>query len=236
MVLSRPTLSSLVLSLLVLLIPLQSIAQTRIGKNICLVITYTTPFYATMASLKARYAGLFANIVFYGPTDYPGVNRADINNGTTSYVAIADAMQRYPNYNGYLMIYNYRYLASSSFQNAFDEEKIWLDNYNLINQQPDALTASPWWQSTNGLQAVQKVMSGLSSEQASLLTANCGQRVPVSAASMIYLPAHIKDQVKQISDACYQNRLHSAVAYPLIALCIDKKDNMQLFGSSVPWR
>lgn len=229
-------LTPVIISLLMSFTMITATEPTRAANNICLVVAYTTSSYSTLPSLKTLYSGMFANVVFYGPTQYAGVNQIDINNGITAYVAIADAMQRYPNYSGYLMIFNYRYLSSSTFQNTFDPNKIWLDNFKLVAQNPGALTMSPWWQGQAGLEAAQNVLNALSTPSASQYTINCGQNVPVSAGSMIYFPARVKDQVKQLSDLCYQFRLNGAVAYPLIALCIESKSNIQYFGTSVPWR
>ena len=72
--------------------------------NVLLIINYNHAHYDSMALLEEMYKPYFANIVFYGPEEYPGVHQLSHYRGYFSYLCISDAMNRYPDFDGYFFL------------------------------------------------------------------------------------------------------------------------------------
>ena len=74
--------------------------------DVLLVINYNWPHYQTIDFIKSLYGDYFPNMVFYGPIGSNEVIQCSHNHGAYSYLAIVDAMERYPHFSGYLYVHD----------------------------------------------------------------------------------------------------------------------------------
>ena len=130
--------------------------------NILLIINYNHAHYESMPLLQEIYEPYFANIVFYGPTKHPDVHFLAHNKGYYSYLCISDAMQRYPNFDGYFFLHDDCIFGPWLLENA-DQLKIWLCEMTyIVGTRGDVINlklggnAFPkwgWWHTPMGLES-----------------------------------------------------------------------------------
>ena len=132
-------------------------------KDVLLVIVFNHPLYSSIPALRSLYQEAFPSIMICGPNsshEYP-VEKVPIHQGYFAYECMAHAMDKSPNYTGYLLInddliLNYWNLVS------FDRDKIWVGP-----RKPTAFKGfSPpswwrWWNSSYGLPQCQKAFDEL---------------------------------------------------------------------------
>lgn len=99
------------------------------GNDILLILNYpcdsTENHYSSVDFLRNLYKPWFPNIIFYGPIESIDVNTFDYpHNGYFFHKSVADAMRRYPNFNGYLYAADDCVLNCWNFT-RFDKTKLW---------------------------------------------------------------------------------------------------------------
>lgn len=102
-------------------------------KDILLIINYNNPHYESIPLLRKIYEKDFDTIVFYGPAKHSGVHLCNHHHGYLSYLAIADAMMRYPNHEGYLFLMDDDCILSTWLIRNFDTTRIWFAKIGFLN-------------------------------------------------------------------------------------------------------
>ncbi|KAF9158097.1 hypothetical protein DFQ26_007973, partial [Actinomortierella ambigua] len=121
--------------------------SSTVFKDVLMVVNFNHPDYNAIEPFLSIYKTYFPNIKFYGP-NVPEhlkdvVSPVIYDYGWASYRAIADAVEKYPQYKGYL--YTNDDTLLNVFQLAeFDQDKVWkrvpdpvMDVYDLSKSQPD---------------------------------------------------------------------------------------------------
>lgn len=122
-----------------------------------LVIVYNFPFYSSIPTLSALYKNAFPTIMFCGPkeTTKHNVEALEILRGYFSYTCMSRAMDKYPGYEGYLLIgddliLNYWNLI------GMDRNKIWEGPKVPILIEYAPPEKWQWWNSAYGVKTCQK--------------------------------------------------------------------------------
>jgi len=158
-----------------ILIALKNSAAKPFGDDVLLIVNYNFPHYESIDFLKSIYNPCFPHIVFYGAKDHPDVIQLDTYRGWYAYAVILDAMQRFPEYQGYLCIHDDCVL---NFWNLyrFDKYKIWADGYGRADlaKAKNAIHGWGWWPKSCGYDAVKQVYDKLPEKYIENLSHNYG--------------------------------------------------------------
>lgn len=192
--------------------------------NILLIINYNHPYYESYNFLTNIYQKTCPHIVFYGEKTGKNIHAVTTHQGWFAQRVLADAMLRYPDYDGYLMVQDDCFINYWNL-GRFDRSKIWSNEAN-----PNNLLAPNyhwmWWTKECGLKALKKSLSQLDSCYIKQLHDNCGPNTAVTgAADFIYIPASYKESFLLLSTIF--NDVFIEIALPTIVFCLEKRDNIE---------
>jgi hypothetical protein len=212
------------------------LAQTAEEANILLIINYNFAHYESIPLLREIYSAYFADIVFYGPEEYPEVHVVKHHKGYLSYLCIADAMKRYPNFDGYL------FLMDDCILNVWlvpplDATKVWLGDIPYLMNRTRWLEvhlnrrehASPawWWWLEWGYEATLKSYHAIAENYRKMLEINWGPFSVVTAYSdIVYIPAQYREQFLELAPIFGSNRVFLELALPTIISCFERGNNI----------
>ncbi|MBA3721051.1 MAG: hypothetical protein H0W88_01450 [Parachlamydiaceae bacterium] len=198
-------------------------------KNVLLIINFNHPYYDNIEFLKEIYGPYFPNIVFYGDTPnpkYPEINIVNHNGGYFIHKAISHAMQKWPNYKGYICCQDDCFMNFWNFT-RLDKNKIWLHQY---------WTASlkskdhwwPWWNRPDGFFAAVKAHKKLPDQSRKMLEKNCGQNnFAFTWADFVYFPNKYRKEFIKTSQHFNKPNVFIEIAIPTIILCMEDYENIE---------
>jgi hypothetical protein len=201
----------------------------EIGKDILLIIAYNQSIYEDNEFLTTLYKPFFPHIVFYGPRYYPQVHNHDAFNGIYGYMAIALAMERYPDYKGYLFV-SQDCLANPWNFVRFDKNKIWTGdkNHRRIFAFGEKAQWSNWNHDTWGASSAQKAYLLLNKRYLSMLKKNCGEgKVMGGMSDMVYFPAQHRNDVIELCKLFHSQGIFIEIALPTIIACLNTQKNWE---------
>lgn len=206
--------------------------------NILLIVNYNFAHYESIPLIKKIYQPYINTIVFYGPEEHPDVHLIRHINGYLSYLCIADAMERYPDFDGYLFLMDDCILNAWNLKNP-DLSKIW---YPEIMHNPrghpinvtkgkDA-TEWAWWHTQWGSEAIISAFNEIPENYKKVLAKNWGASNVVAAYSdLVYIPRSYKNQFIELATIFGRNGAFLESALPTIISCLsDKKNWVWLHG------
>ncbi len=192
--------------------------------TILLIINYNHPYYQSRDFLEGIYKEPFPHQLFYGEKENPRINTLATHQGWFAHRVLADAMQRHPYYEGYLMIQddclvNYWNLA------RFDRHKIWI-NESIPRELSKVSHPWVWWAKECGASAVKDSIKSLSSGYLQQLERNCSpDTIVTGAADFVYIPARYRKEFILLSSIF--DKTFIEIAIPTIAFCLDTKENIE---------
>lgn len=205
------------------------IAELPLGKDILLVINYNHPHYESIPLLKKIYSPCFPNIVFYGPHAYSEINLCHHHVGFFAYIGLADAMQRYPNYKGYLQVHDDCIINYWNFD-RFDLNKIWISKINTTVPLIENGILQWDWSSHIKLPAAKSLYAKLNQSQLNILAENCGPNtIHIGYSDIIYIPCRLKNEAITLFEMAYKESLFLEVAIPTVCACLENKENWEIF-------
>ncbi|KAG0259631.1 hypothetical protein DFQ27_003957 [Actinomortierella ambigua] len=198
-------------------------------KNILLVVNFNHPDYDALEPFMTIYKKYFPNIKVYGPRvpDHlkDQVSEAAYDEGFTSYRSIADAIEKYPDYDGYL--YTNDDTLLNVYQLAeFDQDKVWKpvpdrykDVHDLSRAPPNKwphwgkIKTTEMWNDPTSLTAKQR-------ERIADFHGLKGQAHIRAYADGVYVPARISKELAGVlkTFAKYEVFLEGALGMALIAV------------------
>ncbi|OQA36394.1 MAG: hypothetical protein BWY54_00077 [Candidatus Dependentiae bacterium ADurb.Bin331] len=211
-------------------------------KNILLIINYNHAHYESIDLLKKIYTPYFGKVVFYGPKEHPEIHVCNHHKGYFSYTAIADAMERYPHFEGYLFLMD-DCILNPWLLTGIDTKKIWFGDIPFIIQNDGkqinnrgtpikiklgkkAITHWAWWQSEWGYEPMKSAFKKLPREQKKILEKNWGKNtVPASFSDLAYIPAMYKDTFIKLALIFAKRKAFLETALPTILSCLTSKNN-----------
>lgn len=212
--------------------------------NILVIINYNFPYYQSIPFIKNLYKQYFPNIVFYGEQPHPGIHAYHEHYGALSYFAIADAMERYPQYEGYLFCHDDCIMHPWRFKN-FDITKIWFaklqwlhadcGNTGNIEKGLDAFPDWFWWDSEFGAEAMKKAYDETPATYKAMLEQNWGKsNVVVAYSDIVYIPKQYKNDFIKLAKIYYKYRGFLETALPTIVSCLSPKETWQYLEGHAP--
>jgi hypothetical protein len=210
---------------------------TNFGHDILLIINYNHAYYESVELLKKIYKPYFGHIIFYGPQASNDVEYSDHFMGWFSYKIIAHAMQKYPQYSGYLYIHDDLIINPKNFE-RFDKSKFWINPPKKVNLDlgMDAVHDWPWWQHQVGYPAMKQVYDNMTQEDRDLLEKNIGAHtVSISYTDIAYIPALYTQQFIKLSNLCDQYKLFLEIALPTICTGLGGPGQLELIKGTTLW-
>lgn len=212
-------------------------------QSILLIINYTFAYYQSIPLLKKIYQPYFGdNIVFYGEQQYPDVIRYTIRYGQLSYLTVADAIKRYPGYDGYLFLMD-DCILNTWLLHDLDKSKIWFAQ-NICTHAEIGKTINStlgkkastwmWWTSEQcGYQQTINALKKLKKKYKRQLTANLGKdNILASFSDIAYIPARYAKKFTKLANTFGKEQVFLEIAFPTIVHCLaDKKDIIFLPGT-----
>lgn len=190
-----------------------------------LIINYNHPYYESIDFIREIYSSNFPNIVFYGEKSHPEVNQISHHYGWFAQNVIADAMQRWPDYEGYL------FLEDDCFMNFWnygrlDKDKIWLHNNAPLYDLKEERAKWCWWNMPCGRPAMQKAYDQLPDSYKEMLAINLGANAVLgSVADMAYIPAAYRNDFIELSN--YFSEVFIEIAIPTMFCCLEYRENWE---------
>ena len=198
-----------------------------------------------MALLEEMYKPYFANIVFYGPEEYPGVHQLSHYRGYFSYLCISDAMNRYPDFDGYFFlhddfIFNAWLLKTFDHSKIFVPEFLWLyeskGNPIDITRGSKALPEWCWWNSIWGCVPTTKAYKEIPEFYKAILANNWGKnRVVMACSDFVYIPAKYSNEFIELATIFGKYKTFLEIALPTIVGCLSSKKDwvwLKVHGTS----
>ncbi len=206
------------------------------GNDILLIINYNFPYYASIPVLQEIYSPWFPNIVFYGPKPCPGVHLMRHHEGWYTYLTIADAMQRYPTFNGYLQIHDDCIINCWNFT-RFNKSKIWfIDSPSNAQLTKQSLAGWEWWTQKVGYTAAQQFYDLLPQQYKNMLTRNCGANsISWGYSDIVYFPKHYAPDVIALCQLAKKSNLFLEIALPTICSCLAQKSDWEMVQGIALW-
>ncbi len=223
--------------------------------NVLLIVNFNHPYYESIPFIRFLYQPLFPHIVFYGEKPDPEVQTVDLYFGVYSIRTLADALSRFPQYEGYLFLqddcmmnpWNYadldldklwlavsRYPYPGSYQNS--PPPSWLPDFDKKMGQLDFLHASldgkyrehwGWWvPHVYGLAAIQKAAPFLPAAFQAQLEKNVGKNMAVAqTCDMFYIPARFRKESLQLCRIFWD--VFYEISVPMMFCCLDSMENWE---------
>jgi hypothetical protein len=203
-----------------------------------LIINYNHPHYDSIPFLKELYGNHFPHIVFYGPANHPDVNQISHHRGFFAYMAIADAMERYPKFAGYFYIHDDVVIHPWNLR-RYDRSKIWCQDtscFEVINAAKVlAGTSWGWWKTKWGYPAIVNSYVQMPIEYKWQIQKNYGvANVMKNYADLLFVPQRFRDGFITLSKLFAKNEVFLELAIPTIMFCIADKADV-IFLNGIPW-
>lgn len=192
------------------------------GDDVLLIITYNFPHYESVGFLRELYKPWFPNVVFYGPTPHPEVKPVSLDRGCYAYVALADAIQKYPNFKGYFQIHDDCIVNCWNLLNL-NKNKIWVCSIAAVPITPNGVVEWNWHESMK-YHATKRFYESLNESFKSMLDYNSGSsnKAYLGYSDILYIPAIYKSEASMLFMEAYNNKLFLEIAIPTVVACLDK--------------
>lgn len=210
------------------------------GHKILLIINFNHAHYTNIPFLTKLYEPFFPHIVFYGPEEVLDQVRpcpeGRETNGYYAYTGMADAMQRYPDYEGYfwlnddcaIFIWNLTHL---------DKKKIWATSIGFPNVAKNIASGiyhlerkdpAPWcWWKLNSKQC-KIVYEALPEDNRIIMEKDFGPRnIVCGPAEACYIPRSYAKDFIELSNLCIANKLFIEIAFPMMLACLEYMDKRE---------
>ncbi|GJJ75665.1 hypothetical protein EMPS_08023 [Entomortierella parvispora] len=223
-------------------------------KDILLVVNFNHPTYAAIKPFLFMYGPYFPNIKFYGPK-VPAelkdtVTENPYDEGATGYRSLVDAMEKYPDYKGYL--YTNDDTVLNVFQIAtFDQDKVWKEVpsleyaiHDLSKPRPEVwhLNAPPGY----GLFMWDKPETGkmyadptsLTEEQLKRIAAFTKVDGPVdvqSYADAVYVPRRIAVELTDVLKRFLKHNVFLELGVGLALIAVEPTENWESWKETYLW-
>lgn len=217
--------------LLCVLLVGQCFAKTNLD-NVLLIINYNFPYYESIPLLKDIYGKYFNHIIFYGPQKHADVHFYPHREGYYSYMCIAEAMQKYPQFDGYFFLHD-DCILNAWFLENLDTSKIWVPDLpfyqhsrgNPINLQQKEI-GWKWWKSEWGRTAIAKAFNEVPNTYKDILSKNWGNsNVVFGFSDIVFIPSRYKDQFLELAPIFGKYNTFLELAVPTIVGCLCLKNN-----------
>ncbi|KAG0248896.1 hypothetical protein DFQ27_000545, partial [Actinomortierella ambigua] len=207
---------------------------STVFKNTLLVVNFNHPDYGALESFLAIYKGYFPNIKIYGPKvpDHLKdiVTEISYDKGYTSYRNIADAIDKYPDYDGYL------YTNDDTLLNVYqlaelDQDKIWKmvpdrveDVHDLTKAPPDSW---PHWKNLRTMDMWNDPTSFTTEQRERIAKfSNVEGQANVRAfADGVYVPGRVSKELAEVLRKFLKYEVFLEVGLGLALIAVEPTEN-----------
>jgi hypothetical protein len=194
--------------------------------DVLLIINFNHPHYDNIEFLEKIYSPYFKNIVFYGEQLHPKVNVVAHNLGWYVHRAIRDAMQRWPNYKGYICCQDDCFMNFWNFP-RLDKNKIWFHEFWKASLDSQTHWWS-WWSYPCGYTASLQAYKKLPKSAIKTLSKNCNPRTfAFSWSDFVYIPKKYRKDFIRLSKCFDAPEVFIEIAIPTLLLCLDNNASME---------
>ncbi|XP_066917332.1 uncharacterized protein [Clytia hemisphaerica] len=216
-------------------------------KNILLLVNFNHPFYDNIPMIRSLYERAFPNMVFYGTKKSRkfNVHKIESHKGYFSYIALADAMEKYTNFTGYLLINDDLLIHPWSLL-KLDQNKIWEGpKWPIAVANLSAFDHWYWWNSRWGLKKCLLARQLAMTKYSNLISTlhdpenTTDQRLDCyrGRADIFYVPKHKWKTFSKLSKIFHENNVFLEIAVPTILRMISTSSEREfLDGIYLPGR
>lgn len=211
--------------------------------DILVIINFNQPFYKNIGFIKEIYKEI-PNIVFYGPTKSPENNDVicceEIKDWTVAYMAVVDAIKRFPSYHGYLFVMDDMLLNFWNLTKR-DKNKVWfkdIDMYLAIDTSCETIKFPwPWWQQKCGLGACINALHELVPRFRNRLEENLGNKNTYihEMSDCFYLPRRLGEDFINVFTVFYKFGVLLEIAVPMGLCAIENHTNWEILDLKYLW-
>lgn len=230
----------------------QSYPQDNFFDDTLLIIHYNHPYYESIDFIKNLYGKAFKNIVFYGELPHKDVIAVTTTIGFYLSRVVADALTRFPSYNGYIFLQDDVLMNYWNFT-SLDKEKIWFaisryprqdmqqpiswettfdkskSKYEFLHATIDGSYNDGWywWTHETGIEPMQKVIKFFKKKDIKMLKQNIGRNQLVAqVCDMFYLPKKYSVDAKRISRLFRD--VFCEISIPMMLNSLDRIENWEI--------
>jgi hypothetical protein len=198
-----------------------------------LVINYNHPYYDSIDFLKEIYSPIFPNIVFYGEKEDPRVNVFAHNVGWWGQGVLADAMTRWPNFEGYFCVQDDCFMNFWNFT-RLDKNKIWL--CDIANKLSLDTPQDFWWIAWNrdsGKPALLSAFNHLTPEQKERIAKSVGPgNTGFTYHDFVYVPGRLREGFIKQCAIFSDPKIFVELALPNILMSLEEVDKWERLNLS----
>ena len=214
--------------------------------RLLLIVIFNSEFFENIPVIEKLYGEFFTKIVYYSDVEHSdlGVHGVPFNHGVFQHIAVADAMHRYPDYDGYLWIGDDVFLNHALLFNKMNFSKVWVDvidkAYLCLFADASQYNLGHWWRNW-GKAATAEAYACLPTVYKNRFPErlNCHHCAINNAADVGYIPKRYRAQFLELAFAF--RHVFFEIAIPtFVRVMTDEADDVMTFQHSVyvwedPW-
>jgi hypothetical protein len=212
-----------------------SIAYGSLKNNdILLIINYNHAHYNSVQLLRELYEPYFPHIEFYGPKPHSQVRCCYHDAGWYGYKVLADAMNKFPHYKGYLFT-NDDCIIHPWNLHKYDDQKIWCIKPYRAKLEKSAVAG--WaWHKHFAFPAVSNAFQMLSTHYRNALEKNYGSNtIAWGYSDIVYVPARLRQDIIALCALFESSRTFLEIAFPTMLSCLEETKNMEFLNGIAVW-
>ena len=214
--------------------------------RLLLIVNFNSEFFENIPVIEKLYGEFFTKIVYYSDVEHSdlGVHGVPFNHGVFQQIAVADAMHRYPDYDGYLWIGDDVFLNHALLFNKMNFSKVWIDGADkaYLCLFADASLYGPGhWSKEMGKAATAKAYDCLPNVYRDRFPGrlNCHHCATNNAADVGYIPQRYRKQFMELAYV-FRHVLFEIAIPTFVRVMTDEADDVMTFQHSVyvwedPW-
>ena len=214
--------------------------------RLLLIVIFNSEFFKNIPVIEKLYGEFFTNIVYYSDVEHSdlGVHGVPSNHGVFQHIAVADAMHRYPDYDGYLWIGDDVFLNHALLFNKMNFSKVWIDGadkaYLCLFADASQYNLGHWLKEM-GKVATAEAYACLPNVYRDRFPErlNCHHCATNNAADVGYIPQRYRTQFLELAYV-FRHVLFEIAIPTLVRVMTDEADDVMTFQHSVyvwenPW-
>ena len=214
--------------------------------RLLLIVIFNSEFFENIPVIEKLYREVFTKIVYYSDVEHSnlGVHGVPFNHGVFQHIAVADAMHRYPDYDGYLWIGDDVFLNHALLFNKMNFSKVWVDGvdkaYLCLFADASQYNLGHWlrnWGKAATAEAYTCLPTVYKNRFPERL--NCHHCATNNAADVGYIPKRYRTQFLELAYV-FRHVLFEIAIPTLVRVMTDEADDVTTFQHSVyvwenPW-
>ena len=207
--------------------------------RLLLIVNFNSEFFGNIPVIEKLYGEVFTKIVYYSDVEHSdlGVHGVPFSHGVFQHIAVADAMHRYPDYDGYLWIGDDVFLNHALLFNKMNFSKVWVDVVDkayLCLFAPASKYNLGHWRRNWGKAATEEAYPCLPTVYKNRFPErlNCHHCAINNAADVGYIPKRYRTQFMDLAFV-FRHVLFEIAIPTFVRVMTDEADDVMTFQHSV---